>query len=699
MSRSLGQLGSFRDQNKITEIGILLDDKLKTYISDIKEVTYMNTNTLTITNIYNDLPIETIKTLIINLLYMSYTKYIIEHDETLTTLYEPYLLDYTDKINQLIIDDQTMINYIISIVLTYNLTNLTDYFINIYNRLYLSQYIDQNLNLNVQNLIDYNSANRHEYVTNTLIKTNMLNFNPLGWLDIKIDSGFFVAKKKNISDLIKKSNMRALSLSAKSFNSKYLQLILLLQSIPGLVIAGGAIINSLIDRHTTDIDFFMYGDIDIEKTITQFLNYFRTLKSQLKLNYYITRNAITIVDRSLNKVYQLILRRYNTMDEILHGFDLSCSQVLYDGYNFYMTDGAAMSLNNNITLIDPLTWYYSFEKRIKKYFNRGFAYLIPYFKVDSKLDPYTFNYNKNRIQKRSNINESLKLKYLEFRSLAPFNQIDYNSPDLLKIINSIHQYSDLERLIIKIDQFNPNNDYKSLNRIKIINTSLQLPILNSVVVYNKLNYANDDYFESLKLQALHTVNNMAHNIFIQYQEQLKNHFYVTNKFIATSIKVLYPNIEIKVDSDYFTSSQLNYKDKIGIMLYNASGIRKLSEGKFGYLVAKLTADQVKNFKITDQFEVYIDYDEIKEYQGFRTIGTTFNEIEHFKYLQIEIQDVNSGTTIAYGKDPLRGKSYEEWLGTSEILTDVQYRSRSIRGFARNRGEVDLTELNRSRASL
>lgn len=70
---------------------------------------------------------------------------------------------------------------------------------------------------------------------------------------------------------------------------------------------------------------------------------------------------------------QIVLRLYKTPSEIIHGFDVDCCSLGYDGQNVYMTHHACFALANgyntfNFDLMSP-----TYEKRLAKYGTRGTA--------------------------------------------------------------------------------------------------------------------------------------------------------------------------------------------------------------------------------------------------------------------------------------------------------------------------------------
>jgi len=74
---------------------------------------------------------------------------------------------------------------------------------------------------------------------------------------------------------------------------------------------------------------------------------------------------------------QLILRHYQTLSEVLHGFDVDCCAVAYWQSKYYCTDRAWLALSTrtntvNVQLLSP-----TYESRLQKYKWLGFNWRIP----------------------------------------------------------------------------------------------------------------------------------------------------------------------------------------------------------------------------------------------------------------------------------------------------------------------------------
>lgn len=167
--------------------------------------------------------------------------------------------------------------------------------------------------------------------------------------------------------------------------------------IKGLFVAGGSIFSILFGEKINDIDCFLYGITDEEEawaTVQQFtdltigFNNSYSNASCLRTKNSISVNITTKYGSGINagyrasnrtEVYQLILRLYRTPSEIIHGFDVDCCCMGYDGEHIWMTQRclAALMAGYNTVNFDRLSP--SYERRLAKYGARGISVKIPNF--------------------------------------------------------------------------------------------------------------------------------------------------------------------------------------------------------------------------------------------------------------------------------------------------------------------------------
>lgn len=74
---------------------------------------------------------------------------------------------------------------------------------------------------------------------------------------------------------------------------------------------------------------------------------------------------------------QCILRLYKSPSEIVHGFDLDCCGILYDGKKLWCTKRCKYALENRVNWFDPKRASPSYAYRLSKYNTRGFQLKLP----------------------------------------------------------------------------------------------------------------------------------------------------------------------------------------------------------------------------------------------------------------------------------------------------------------------------------
>jgi hypothetical protein len=164
----------------------------------------------------------------------------------------------------------------------------------------------------------------------------------------------------------------------------------------GIYIAGGSVCRALSkdnNKYTVaglDVDMFVVNQSEnpvIIKNIELIANHIRN--KCFSARFIRTDKAFTILamdnnsDGRLNiKKYQIILRKYENIAQVIHGFDLGSSAVLYDGYHVYFTDLAKFAYEYSCNVFLKYRRSTSYEYRIQKYINRCFKFIMPDFDVN-----------------------------------------------------------------------------------------------------------------------------------------------------------------------------------------------------------------------------------------------------------------------------------------------------------------------------
>jgi len=145
------------------------------------------------------------------------------------------------------------------------------------------------------------------------------------------------------------------------------------------VMAGGYPLALLTNQKYNDIDLFFCGD-DCDNAIKKIKEHARVL--------YVSSNSIQFEYNKVN--YQLILRKYKAITEILHGFDVDCCGVMINAKKkFYVTSRAEHAIIYKVNMFDYTRMSESYPYRMKKYYSRGYNVMFPNWKlVKSILHKY-----------------------------------------------------------------------------------------------------------------------------------------------------------------------------------------------------------------------------------------------------------------------------------------------------------------------
>jgi hypothetical protein len=141
-----------------------------------------------------------------------------------------------------------------------------------------------------------------------------------------------------------------------------------------VAVCGGAALAGVVGGPLKDVDVFVIADDPIT-VLRQILKY--AIGEVVWNGNVVTIQAIEFPNgRGLINV-QVILRRYNSVSEVIHGFDIDCCCVAYYMGKLYATkrgDYALRHWKNTINLFYSST---SYEYRLMKYLKRGFDVQLP----------------------------------------------------------------------------------------------------------------------------------------------------------------------------------------------------------------------------------------------------------------------------------------------------------------------------------
>jgi hypothetical protein len=156
-------------------------------------------------------------------------------------------------------------------------------------------------------------------------------------------------------------------------------------SLGNVVIAGGYILELLANAKTkaSDVDIFIWGvsEEEADKKLQK-------ISEIVCGDPYFTGNSYTFAyryDKNDHNVAekwtsQVILRLYQSPDEILHGFDIQACKVLLcmenGAYKYYGTQSFLDSMRYNAVWIDTERQSSSYAMRLLKYYCKGFDVLM-----------------------------------------------------------------------------------------------------------------------------------------------------------------------------------------------------------------------------------------------------------------------------------------------------------------------------------
>ncbi|KAL8927248.1 MAG: hypothetical protein Q9208_002424 [Pyrenodesmia sp. 3 TL-2023] len=136
---------------------------------------------------------------------------------------------------------------------------------------------------------------------------------------------------------------------------------------------------------SSDVDLFIWG-LDEAAAIEKIKQIEASIRNAILEE---VTNAITIASHYPIRHVQIVLRLYQSVSEIISGFDVDCSCFAYDGNQVYGTPRGITAFMTQTNTIDLTRRSPSYESRLSKYAHRGFEIYWP--DLDrSKVDPTIF---------------------------------------------------------------------------------------------------------------------------------------------------------------------------------------------------------------------------------------------------------------------------------------------------------------------
>jgi len=181
-----------------------------------------------------------------------------------------------------------------------------------------------------------------------------------------------------------------------------------LSEIPDIIIAGGSVIGSLVNKTRSDLDVFLTCEKAVAKERVKAVynavqrNMQRNHGDASKLLVTRTLNAITFYQckgKSLTYCVpvQVILKVGKSIEEILQNFDVDCSCFAYvpSTRKLFCTQRGLRAVRYGANLVDVAFGGKSYTTRLEKYASRGFAIAPPgyspeFVRADLLSDHYAY---------------------------------------------------------------------------------------------------------------------------------------------------------------------------------------------------------------------------------------------------------------------------------------------------------------------
>lgn len=130
----------------------------------------------------------------------------------------------------------------------------------------------------------------------------------------------------------------------------------------------------------SDIDLFIHGVCKIEADDLVSQVFSALAEDNESWMVARTRGVINMHNRSTSCKVQIVLRIYDSISEVLIGFDVDCCCCCYDGERVWVTPRWIAALQSGVNVLNPLhAWpkKASYELRLGKYAFRGFEVYVP----------------------------------------------------------------------------------------------------------------------------------------------------------------------------------------------------------------------------------------------------------------------------------------------------------------------------------
>lgn len=148
----------------------------------------------------------------------------------------------------------------------------------------------------------------------------------------------------------------------------------------------------------SDVDLFLYG-MNEEQARQKIIQIEQRVKDSIlhEVTTIRTKNAITIASQYPTRHIQIVLRLYDSVSQIITGFDVDCACLAYDGKQVHAAPRAIAAFMTQCNTIDLSRRSPSYENRLSKYSHRGFEVNWPMLDR-TRIDPTIFERSFGRTQ-------------------------------------------------------------------------------------------------------------------------------------------------------------------------------------------------------------------------------------------------------------------------------------------------------------
>eukprot|EP01119_Soliformovum_irregulare_P016419 TRINITY_DN4742_c0_g2_i4.p1 TRINITY_DN4742_c0_g2~~TRINITY_DN4742_c0_g2_i4.p1 ORF type:complete len:741 (+),score=183.91 TRINITY_DN4742_c0_g2_i4:38-2224(+) len=137
-----------------------------------------------------------------------------------------------------------------------------------------------------------------------------------------------------------------------------------------LFVAGGAVLGSLLGNHekflSSDVDVFFYG-LDPAAAVIKLRSILLLFSQQDAMIVVTSQHCVSVSFGFPARTLQFILRCYLSPSEILHGFDVDCCAVGFDGKDVWASQRCVRALTKRYNLVNITRRSPTYELRLFKY--------------------------------------------------------------------------------------------------------------------------------------------------------------------------------------------------------------------------------------------------------------------------------------------------------------------------------------------